>query len=104
VFVRHGLLLAFPCSPGVGSEYHLSRHNCQVNRGRKRFIERSSDRVIERLKGRQLLRSSFIRRAGVLEIDLERGVEGEMKGLILCLTHWLLASGAFSSRLHPHKD
>jgi hypothetical protein len=41
--------------------------------------------------------------AGALEIDLERGVEGELKGLILCLTHWFLTSGAFSSRSHPHE-
>ena len=41
--------------------------------------------------------------AGTLEIDLERGVEGELKGLILCLTYWVLTSGASSSRLHPHK-
>ncbi len=26
--------------------------------------------------------------AGALEIDLARGVEGELKGLILCLTYW----------------
>ena len=41
--------------------------------------------------------------AGTLEIDLERGVEGELKGLILYLTHWVLTSGASSSRSHPHK-
>jgi hypothetical protein len=29
-----------------------------------------------------------------LEIDLQRGVEGELKGLILFLTHWVSASGA----------
>jgi hypothetical protein len=38
---------------------------------------------------------------GTLEIDLERGVEGELKGLILYLTHWVLTSGASSSRSHP---
>jgi len=41
--------------------------------------------------------------AGTLEIDLERGVEGELKGLILRLTHWVLTSGASSSRSHPHE-
>jgi len=41
--------------------------------------------------------------AGTLEIDLESGIEGELKGLILYLTHWVLTSGASSSRIHPHK-
>ena len=41
--------------------------------------------------------------ARTLEIDLERGVEGELKGLVLYLTHWVLTSGASSSRSHPHK-
>jgi hypothetical protein len=31
------------------------------------------------------------------------GVEGYLKGLILCLTHWVLTSGASSSRSHPHE-
>jgi hypothetical protein len=38
-----------------------------------------------------------------LKIDLERGVEGELKGLILYLTPWVLTSGASSSRSHPHE-
>jgi hypothetical protein len=38
-----------------------------------------------------------------LEIDLEGGVEGGLKGLILCFTHWVLTSGASSSRSDPHK-
>jgi hypothetical protein len=37
------------------------------------------------------------------EIDLERGVEGELERLILSLTHWVLTSGAPSSRSHPHE-
>ena len=41
--------------------------------------------------------------AGTLEIDLKRGVEGELKGLILYLTHWVLTSGAPSSRSNPHE-
>ena len=41
--------------------------------------------------------------AGTLEIDFERGVEGELKGLILCLTYWVLTSGTFSSRLQPYQ-
>jgi hypothetical protein len=41
--------------------------------------------------------------AGTLEIDLERGVAGELKGLILYLTPWVLTSGASSSRSHPHE-
>jgi hypothetical protein len=41
--------------------------------------------------------------AGRLEIDLERGDEGELKGLILYLTHWVWTSGASSSRLRPHE-
>jgi hypothetical protein len=41
--------------------------------------------------------------AGTLGIDLERGVEGELKGLTLYLTHWVPPSGASSSRSHPHE-
>jgi len=41
--------------------------------------------------------------AGTLKIDLERGIEGELEGLILCLTHWVLTSDVSSSRSHPHK-
>jgi len=33
-----------------------------------------------------------------LEIDLERGVERELKGLVLFVTHSVWASGASSSR------
>jgi hypothetical protein len=33
-----------------------------------------------------------------LEIDLQRGVEGERKGPILYLTHWVLTSRVSSSR------
>jgi hypothetical protein len=33
-----------------------------------------------------------------LEIGLERGVEGELKGLVLFLTHRVLTSGASSAR------
>ena len=40
--------------------------------------------------------------AGTLEIDSEGGVEGELKGLILCLTRGVLTSGEPSSRSHPH--
>jgi hypothetical protein len=36
-----------------------------------------------------------------MEIDLERGVEGELKELILYLTHWVLTSGAFAPRSDP---
>jgi len=41
--------------------------------------------------------------AGALEIDLESGVEGKLKGLVLYLTPWVLTSGASSSRSHPHE-
>jgi hypothetical protein len=41
--------------------------------------------------------------AGTLEIDLERGVEGELKGLILYFTHWVPTSRASSSRSHAHE-
>jgi hypothetical protein len=41
--------------------------------------------------------------AGTLEIDLEGGVERELTGLILYLTHSVLASKASSSRSHPHE-
>jgi len=37
-----------------------------------------------------------------LEIDSERGGKGELKGLILYLIHWVLTTGASSSRSHPH--
>jgi hypothetical protein len=36
--------------------------------------------------------------AGPLEIDLEGGVKGELKGLTLFLTHWARTSGASSAR------
>jgi hypothetical protein len=38
--------------------------------------------------------------AGILEGDFERDVEGELKGLIFHLTHWVLTSGLSSSRSH----
>jgi hypothetical protein len=41
--------------------------------------------------------------AGTLEIDLQRGVERELKGLILLLTHWLYTSKVSSLRLDPHE-
>jgi hypothetical protein len=41
--------------------------------------------------------------AGTLEIDLDAGVEGELKGLTLYLTHLVLTSGESSSRSHPHE-
>lgn len=41
--------------------------------------------------------------AGTLEIDLERAVEGELKGLILYSTNWVLTPGTSSSRLQPHE-
>jgi hypothetical protein len=40
---------------------------------------------------------------GLQGIDLERGVEGELEGLILFLTHWVLTSRAPSSRSYPHE-
>jgi hypothetical protein len=40
---------------------------------------------------------------GTLEIDLERGVEGELKGLVLFVTHWVWTSGASSSRSDLHE-
>jgi hypothetical protein len=41
--------------------------------------------------------------AGTLEIDLERGVERELKGLILFLTHWVSSSGTSSLRSNPYE-
>jgi len=38
-----------------------------------------------------------------MQIDLERGVEGKLKGLILYLTPWVLTSGAALSRTHSHE-
>jgi len=39
-----------------------------------------------------------------LELDFQRSFEGEVKRLILLLTHWLWISGASSSRSHSHKQ
>jgi hypothetical protein len=41
--------------------------------------------------------------AGALELDLERGVEGELKRPFLYLTHWVLTSRTFSPRSHPYE-
>jgi len=41
--------------------------------------------------------------ARTLKIDLERRVEGELKGLFWYLTHLVLSSGAPPSRSDPHK-
>jgi hypothetical protein len=38
-----------------------------------------------------------------LEIDLEGGVKGELKGLVWGFTHWIPTSNTSSSRSHPHK-
>jgi hypothetical protein len=50
-----------------------------------------------------LLAVLALRHPGTLEIHLERGIEAELKGLILYLTHWALTSGASSLRSDPHK-
>src|SRR3972149_10747958 len=39
-----------------------------------------------------------------LELDLQRGVEREPKGLVWCLTHWGRTSAASSSRPNPHQQ
>lgn len=41
--------------------------------------------------------------AGTLEVDFEEGIEGELKRLILYLTHWVLTSGTSTSRSNPHE-
>jgi hypothetical protein len=41
--------------------------------------------------------------AGTVENDFKPNVEGELKGLILYRTRWVLISRASSSRSHPHK-
>src|ERR1035441_6863827 len=38
-----------------------------------------------------------------MEVDLQRGVEGELKGLILLLTHWVRASAEFVLISKPHE-
>jgi len=38
-----------------------------------------------------------------LEIDLERGIERELKRLVLPLTQWVLTSGSSSSPSRPHE-
>jgi hypothetical protein len=40
---------------------------------------------------------------GALEINLQRGIKGEVKGLILYLTRWELTSGPSSSHSNPHE-
>jgi hypothetical protein len=37
-----------------------------------------------------------------LQIDFQRGVEGELKRLILLFTHWVQASGASVAPSKPH--
>ena len=38
-----------------------------------------------------------------LEIDLQRGVERELKGLVLLFTHWVQASGVYFAPSNPHE-
>jgi hypothetical protein len=38
-----------------------------------------------------------------LEIDLEGGIERELKGLFWASTHWVFTSGASSLCSHPHE-
>jgi hypothetical protein len=38
-----------------------------------------------------------------LEIDLQRPVERQLKGLALFFTHWVLASSSLSMRSNPHR-
>ena len=40
---------------------------------------------------------------GSLELDLQRGVERELKGLVLGFTHWVCTSPAQSSRSNPYQ-
>jgi len=49
-------------------------------------------KIIAKLRGRAKCRSRD-----------RAGVEGELKGLVLFLTPWVLTSGASSSRSHPHE-
>jgi len=41
--------------------------------------------------------------ARTLEINFQRGVERELKGLILCFTHWVKASANLVLRSKPHE-
>jgi hypothetical protein len=43
------------------------------------------------------------RNVRTLKADLERRIEGELKGPFLYLTHWVLTSRTFSPRSHPYK-
>jgi hypothetical protein len=43
------------------------------------------------------------RDARALEINLQRGVERELKRLILCFTHWIEASTKSELRSKPHE-
>ena len=43
------------------------------------------------------------RDAGTLKIDLESGVEGELKRLVRAFTHWASTSGEQSSLSRPHE-
>ena len=41
--------------------------------------------------------------AGTLEIDLERGAEGELRGLVLGLAPWVCTPKVFSLRLDMYE-
>jgi hypothetical protein len=41
--------------------------------------------------------------ARALKIDLEGGIEGQLKGLVCAFTHWISTSGGSSSPSHPHE-
>jgi hypothetical protein len=43
------------------------------------------------------------RNVRTLKTDLERRIEGKLKGPFLYLTHWVLTSGASSSHSHPYE-
>lgn len=58
----------------------------------------------KRLPSSRYQNEAPIRRdARSLEIDLQRSVEQELEQLTLFLTHWVLTSGASSSRSDPHE-
>ncbi len=40
---------------------------------------------------------------GTLEIDLERGAEGELRGLVLVLAHWVCTPKVSSLRLDMYE-
>jgi hypothetical protein len=53
--------------------------------------------------GNRLGCATIRRHSRSLEINLQRGIERELKGLVLLFTHWVQASGVFIAPSKPHE-